>query len=120
MNRDYFNGCDTPEEMKERYRVLAKQFHPDRGGNAEDFRELKAQYEKRLQELAAKASAAGDLERWGEFAALLSDAVKLAFPALFEKAQGFLNTLPMRDLMAAAPPAAQTILGGLFRNVKGK
>jgi hypothetical protein len=29
-----------PEEVKDRYRTLAKQFHPDTGGNEEDFMKL--------------------------------------------------------------------------------
>jgi len=29
-----------PEDVKERYRQLAKQFHPDVGGNEDDFRKL--------------------------------------------------------------------------------
>lgn len=38
-----------PEEVKERYRQLAKQLHPDAGGNQEDFLKLKDQAERCLQ-----------------------------------------------------------------------
>jgi len=38
-----------PEEVNERYRSLAKQMHPDQGGNPEDFKKLKDASEQGLQ-----------------------------------------------------------------------
>lgn len=38
-----------PEEVKERYRTLSKQMHPDGGGDPEDFKRLKEASEKALQ-----------------------------------------------------------------------
>ena len=38
-----------PEEIKERYRTLSKQMHPDTGGNPEDFQKLKEVAEKAMQ-----------------------------------------------------------------------
>jgi hypothetical protein len=35
-----------PEEVKDRYRSLAKQMHPDAGGDAEDFQKLKSAAEQ--------------------------------------------------------------------------
>ena len=35
-----------PEEVRERYRTLSKQMHPDAGGNEEDFQKLKAAAEQ--------------------------------------------------------------------------
>ena len=49
----YFNNTNaTPEELKKQFRALCLQLHPDRGGNAEDFREMVAEYEQ----LTGKAS----------------------------------------------------------------
>lgn len=39
------------EEVNERYRTLAKQMHPDVGGNKEDFKKLKRAAEQALQYL---------------------------------------------------------------------
>ena len=38
-----------PEEVQERYRTLAKQMHPDGGGNEEDFLKLKDAAERAMQ-----------------------------------------------------------------------
>jgi hypothetical protein len=45
---DYFRDCSSEEEVKARYRELAKSFHPDRGGSADEFAELSNQYKERL------------------------------------------------------------------------
>src|SRR5439155_24485053 len=40
---------DTPEAIRDRYRVLARAHHPDRGGSAEKMRELNAAYDRIAQ-----------------------------------------------------------------------
>lgn len=42
------------EEIKERYRTLAKQIHPDAGGSPEDFAALKDNAERAIQYLTTK------------------------------------------------------------------
>ena len=41
----YFNTCKTAEDVKKTYKELAKKFHPDCGGDAEQFKEMIAEYE---------------------------------------------------------------------------
>lgn len=41
----------SPEDVRERYRQLAKQMHPDVGGTAEDFRKLQDATERALKYL---------------------------------------------------------------------
>ena len=43
MNR-YFDGCRTAEELKKRYREVAKQLHPDNGGDPEQFKAMQAEF----------------------------------------------------------------------------
>lgn len=40
----YFNNITTPEELKKLFRALSIKLHPDRGGNAEDFKKMMAEY----------------------------------------------------------------------------
>lgn len=40
----YFNNITTPEELKKQFRTLATKLHPDRGGNAEEFKKMMAEY----------------------------------------------------------------------------
>ena len=40
----YFKNITTPEELKKQFRTLATKLHPDRGGNAEDFKNMIAEY----------------------------------------------------------------------------
>lgn len=42
----FFIDCKTISEAKEVYRKLAKVFHPDKGGDAELFRELQKQHDE--------------------------------------------------------------------------
>jgi hypothetical protein len=43
MNQ-FFKDCTTIDEVKARYRDLAKQFHPDRGGDTETMQRVNAAY----------------------------------------------------------------------------
>lgn len=40
----YFNNITTPEELKKQFRALSIKLHPDRGGNAEEFKNMMAEY----------------------------------------------------------------------------
>jgi DnaJ-class molecular chaperone len=44
----------SAEDVKDRYRTLAKEKHPDRGGGAEEFQQLAAATEVALQYLAER------------------------------------------------------------------
>lgn len=41
----YFSGCSTEQELKKKHREWAKKLHPDRGGNAAQFRAMQEEYE---------------------------------------------------------------------------
>ncbi len=40
----------TPQQIKRRYRTLAKQYHPDRGGDQKQMRRIIAAYELLMKE----------------------------------------------------------------------
>lgn len=45
----YFESLKEEKEIKDRYKVLAKQYHPDLGGDAEIMKTINDQYEKVLE-----------------------------------------------------------------------
>lgn len=42
----YFRSCTTLEEVKATFHKLAKELHPDNGGNAEEFKAMMAEYKE--------------------------------------------------------------------------
>ena len=44
----YFTDCTDKEQVRQRYKKLAKELHPDVGGDEKEFQEMKRQYEQRL------------------------------------------------------------------------
>lgn len=49
----YFNNINNAEDLKKRFRELSISLHPDRGGNAEDFAAMLAEYETAAKNLNA-------------------------------------------------------------------
>lgn len=42
---ELFRNCETLEELKKLYRKLAMKYHPDRGGNEKDMKDINRLYE---------------------------------------------------------------------------
>ena len=47
----YFKDCKTAEDVKARFKDLAKKLHPDCGGDAEEFKKMMSEYEKAFDRL---------------------------------------------------------------------
>lgn len=48
----YFNECSTIEEVKAKYKTLAKEHHPDRGGNTAIMQAINGEYAYAIAALA--------------------------------------------------------------------
>jgi curved DNA-binding protein CbpA len=61
----YFYDCKTKDEAKAKYRKLAKELHPDHGGNADRFKDMQSQYDGFKEENPFKTMYEEDLEAHG-------------------------------------------------------
>lgn len=52
--RNYFQNITDLEQAKQRYRTLAKQLHPDKGGSVLRFQQMQEEYKTLLLELQRK------------------------------------------------------------------
>lgn len=52
---DLFENCETPQEIKKRFRRLAHLNHPDKGGNVAAMHEILKQYDKSIQKKPKKS-----------------------------------------------------------------
>ncbi len=50
----YFQNITNLEQAKQRYRTLAKELHPDKGGSALQFQQMQDEYKTLLLELQQK------------------------------------------------------------------
>lgn len=47
----YFRGVETIEELKKKYKELAKKLHPDLGGSKEEFQSMNNEYDMLFKDL---------------------------------------------------------------------
>ncbi len=53
---NFLISCNTLDELKQLYKTLAKQFHPDKGGNLIDMQNLNAEYDFMLAKILKASS----------------------------------------------------------------
>ncbi len=51
---NWFQGCSTSEQVRERYRDLAKKYHPDLGGDTAKMQAINAQYSEACKRFVRK------------------------------------------------------------------
>lgn len=65
----YFINITTPEELKKQFRALSIKLHPDRGGNAEEFKAMMAEYSdivRNFDQAKERAEAEAEARRQAE------------------------------------------------------
>lgn len=49
---NFFQSCETLQQVKDLYRTLAKENHPDKGGNLQTMQEINNQYSRAIATIA--------------------------------------------------------------------
>lgn len=107
---DYFAGCSTAEEVEARYKELAKQNHPDLGGDAAVMAEINRQHDMRKAWYAGQQQAAEQprAQEQARTDAQEEDVAPLSLPALAEDVnadQGAQIETPPAAAQETAPAA---------------
>lgn len=50
--QNYFQNCETLQDVKNLYRTLAKENHPDKGGNVQTMQDINNQYTRAINTIA--------------------------------------------------------------------
>lgn len=74
--KNFFENCQTLDELKAEYRRLARIYHPDMGGDTETMQQINAQYEAAFNRLNG-SSAQPETETAAEFIAVIDALMKL-------------------------------------------
>ena len=59
MTMKWFAGIKTVDELRQRYKELLKQYHPDNGGNLHIMQEINAEYDKLFTQFKDGSNADG-------------------------------------------------------------
>src|SRR4051812_38327055 len=73
MKLQYFQNVGSLEELKKRFKELAKKYHPDLGGSNEQMREINKEYEY----LKAQFEEGGAKETEGDFRKVIMNIIHL-------------------------------------------
>ena len=99
----YFVNIETIEELKKKYKELAKKFHPDLGGNKEEFQSMNNEYDKLFKELKSnKKTNKANTKDDDKFKNIINELIKYN-ELTIEIIGSWLwisgNTYPLRDMI---------------------
>ena len=96
----YFIGVETLEELKKKYKELAKKHHPDLGGNKEKFQAMNNEYDMLFKDL--KANKKSNIKDNDNFKDIINELIKYN-ELTIEIIGSWLwisgNTYPLRDII---------------------
>lgn len=99
----YFIGVETLEELKKKYKELAKKHHPDLGGNKEKFQSMNNEYDLLFKSLKnKKANKKSNIKDNDNFKDIINELIKYN-ELTIEIIGSWLwisgNTYPLRDII---------------------
>ena len=99
----YFIGVETLEELKKKYKELAKKHHPDLGGNKEKFQSMNNEYDLLFKSLKnKKANTKANTKDNDNFKDIINELIKYN-ELTIEIIGSWLwisgNTYPLRDII---------------------
>ena len=99
----YFIGVETLEELKKKYKELAKKLHPDLGGNKEKFQSMNNEYDLLFKSLKnKKANTKANTKDNDNFKDIINELIKYN-ELTIEIIGSWLwisgNTYPLRDII---------------------
>jgi Skp family chaperone for outer membrane proteins len=106
----YFNSITDLEQAKQQYRKLAKQLHPDKGGNAIEFQKMQEEYKTLLLRLQQSQNVVKNSQESSLENELLSELGKLA-KVLIEK------QVPQNYLRQKIQTTESSLKKGLFSEI---
>ena len=99
----YFIGVETLDELKKKYKELAKKHHPDLGGNKEKFQSMNNEYDLLFKSLKnKKANTKANTKEGDNFKDIINELIKYN-ELTIEIIGSWLwisgNTYPLRDII---------------------
>lgn len=104
----YFDNLKTSEQLRDEYKRLVKEMHPDKGGDVSAFQAMQSEYEEALKNLLKK-SRKHSVE-WQKVSELLLDLLKEVNPDLYKKVKNALYTPLGRAIIQLASPKIKELL----------
>ena len=72
----YFRGVETLEELKKKYKELAKKLHPDLGGDKEEFQAMNNEYDLLFKNLKNKKANKTNINTNDNFKDIINELIK--------------------------------------------
>ena len=98
----YFRGVETLEELKKKYKELAKKLHPDLGGDKEEFQAMNNEYDLLFKNLKNKKANKTNINTNDNFKDIINELIKYN-ELTIEIIGSWLwisgNTYPLRDII---------------------
>lgn len=88
----YFDDCKTMDELKSKYKDLAKKMHPDIGGDKDKFQRMLEEYTEAVEDITSEPAYLSD--EYINLANALAGVVKAKKPEMYRAMEGVVKLAP--------------------------